>query len=189
MDTGYILSDDSKVEMVATLQDDGLMHCIFGVREVASGEVDAKGCLIYAGATSGNRNTLYAQFRSKQNAFSSTMADLYGRKCVYGVKTGGWVAKDFSTDEFPVVKSGTLNSSGHVTDVYSLYLFVLNNVGSAGADKASFRMYRLRIYEGDTLAMELLPHVDNGEVCLRDTVTGNILRNSGTGSFTFGTDE
>ena len=69
----------------------------------------------------------------------------------------------------------------------SLYLFGLNTNGSAYISPA-FSAYRFRIYESGTLLHEFVPWQENGVVCMRDTVTGTLFYNAGTGAFTYGTD-
>jgi hypothetical protein len=51
------------------------------------------------------------------------------------------------------------------------------------------KLYRFRIYESGTLIHEYIPHIDSNDVvCLKDTQTGNLFYNAGTGVFTYGTD-
>lgn len=66
--------------------------------------------------------------------------------------------------------------------------FLFWNEGAA-TNYAYMKFYRLRIYEDDTLVHEFVPWTDeNDVVCIKDTVTGDLKYNGGTGVFTRGTD-
>ena len=62
-------------------------------------------------------------------------------------------------------------------------------MGSAlGVCACVMKLYRFRIFESDILVHEFIPWQDNGVACLKDTVTGDIKYNAGTGDFVYGTD-
>lgn len=72
-----------------------------------------------------------------------------------------------------------------------MFVFGLNDGGSLNsATLCKMKLYRVRIYEGDNLVHEFIPWIDSNDVvCLKDTITGNLKYNAGTGVFTYGTDE
>lgn len=83
-----------------------------------------------------------------------------------------------------------ITNSGAAACQIPMWIFDCNYQGSHNSliGYCIAKLYSFRIYESGTLVMELLPHQENGVVCLRDTVSGNLFYNQGTGSFTFGTD-
>lgn len=184
IDTGYIPTLYSRIEAVATVPDDNITHTIFGVRDAASGNADAKGVLMYAGTTGSNRNKLFCQFSGTQESFDGSMAGFFGAKTVYRLCRGRYSV--FNGPWYMV--AGTLSTGSAVTTTRSLYLLNLHNVDTVGV-AFSCKLYRFRIYEDDTLTMELIPWVDgNNVVCMKDTVSGNLFYNAGTGSFVYGID-
>lgn len=85
---------------------------------------------------------------------------------------------------------GAYNGKDPLTG-YNIYLFSLNANGSeyGSGTRCKAKLYRFRIYESGTLVHEYIPHIDSQDVvCLKDTQTGNLFYNAGTGVFTYGTD-
>lgn len=184
IDTGYIPTLNTRIEIVAKVPNTGIINCLVGVRDVADGGPRAKAVIIYAGAASSNINTLYCQFSGSQDSFSGVMANFFGKKTIYRIKRGNYLLADGQWN----YNANTPSTGSSVTSTRSLYLFALHNVDSVEAPCPCF-LYRARFYENDTLAMELLPWVDgNNVVCLKDTISGNLIYNSGTGDFVYGTD-
>ena len=187
IDTGYIPTLNTQIEVIANVPSNtGVVNCLFGVRDVASGFPEAKAVLMYAGATGSNANKLYAQFSGNQGEFSNAMTSYFGKKIAYRMKygkavlTGGGLQWDCN--------SFSLTTGSSVTSTRSIYLFALHNIDAVGTP-CPYSLYRVRFYEGDVLGMELIPWTDeNNVVCLKDTVSGNLLYNSGTGNFVYGTD-
>lgn len=80
---------------------------------------------------------------------------------------------------------GTSFYSGHA------YLFTLNNNGVPGASSYSInRIYYFQMFRNGVLTQNLIPARRNSDNVLGmyDTVTGDFLTNSGTGTFTAGAD-
>ena len=68
----------------------------------------------------------------------------------------------------------------------NLFLGAYNN-GSAAANFAKCKYYGFKRYNGNTLVMDLRPCLDDdGVPCMYDGVSGNYLRNAGTGTFGYG---
>ena len=185
IDTGYIPTLNTRIELVAKVPNNtGVVNCLFGVRDEASGDPSAKGLLFYAGSTASNANTLYCQFSGSQDAYSGIMANFFNKKTIYRIKLGNYLLADSQWD----YRASEISAGSSVTNTRSIYLFALHNVNSVGTPCPYF-LYRARFFENDVLAMELLPWVDdNNVVCLKDTISGNLLYNSGTGNFVYGTD-
>ena len=73
------------------------------------------------------------------------------------------------------------NTTGEST--YNLYLFAMNNVGSASLFVKA-RLYSCKVYEGDMLIRDLVPSKDaNGTIGLYDKITNIFFTNKGTGIF------
>ena len=68
---------------------------------------------------------------------------------------------------------------------YSMYLFALNNAGTA-TFFSKMRVYSCQIYNNGTLIRDFIPCINaNGEVGLYDTVNKKFYGNKGTGVFTY----
>lgn len=87
-----------------------------------------------------------------------------------------------------IVQSPVSSQNGAIN--YPLWILDNNEMGSHNPyiGYCVAKLYSFQIFESNTLVMELLPHQETGVVCLRDTVSGNLFYNQGTGNFTFGTD-
>ena len=73
---------------------------------------------------------------------------------------------------------------------YSMYLFTLNQAGTAHTSMAKIRLYSCKIYDNDVLVRDFVPDVDdNNVVCLYDKVTQTYFYNQGTGDFTLVTSD
>lgn len=73
------------------------------------------------------------------------------------------------------------NTTGEST--YNLYLFAMNNIGSASLFVKA-RLYSCKVYEGDMLIRDLVPSKDaNGTIGLYDKITNIFFTNKGTGIF------
>lgn len=69
---------------------------------------------------------------------------------------------------------------------YSMYIFAVNNKGSAYKN-ASISLKYMKIWDDGTLVFDLIPVLDENNVaCLYNKVTGTYLYNAGTGEFIAG---
>lgn len=83
-----------------------------------------------------------------------------------------------------VVTSGTAPED--YTCDYTMYLFAINNSGSAYKN-ASISLHYMKIWDDGTLVFDLIPVLDENNVaCLYNKVTGTYLYNAGTGDFVAG---
>lgn len=82
----------------------------------------------------------------------------------------------------------TLTNYTFQSDCY-LTLFGYNNGGSITAAPGSPQIYYMKIYDGNTLAMDLIP-VRKGQVgYMYDKISRQLLANAGTGDFILGLDK
>lgn len=82
------------------------------------------------------------------------------------------------------------SSTGTPTQ-FPIHLFSLNQGGTdnAGLTGCKMKFYQFSIFEGNELVHNYIPWVDAQHiVCLKDTATGNIKYNSGSGLFVYGSD-
>lgn len=119
----------------------------------------------------------------------------------YGNKSGGTWIKTGRMAEGTVYKIEYRKNDVYIDDVfavtltnytfqgdYYLTLFGLNNGGSLTAAAGSPQIYYMKIYDGDTLALDLIP-VRKGQVgYMYDKVSNQMLANAGTGDFILGND-
>lgn len=78
--------------------------------------------------------------------------------------------------------------SGHMENLYDLYLFAENYTGKAQSF-SKYRLYSFQIYDNDVLVRDFVPcvHTD-GTVGLYDSVTKEFYTNAGSGVFTAGAE-
>lgn len=76
-----------------------------------------------------------------------------------------------------------INANTTRESTYNLYLFAMNNIGSASLFVKA-RLYSCKVYEGDMLIRDLVPSKDaNGTIGLYDKITNIFFTNKGTGIF------
>lgn len=179
IDTGYIPSANSRFEVIANVsQNNSVWAVILGARD-------------------GNANACWLGGKYQSNnriIYNWGIADVdyndggihVGKKTRYRMYSQG--LDIYPNDRFTSV--GVPYTGGTITSTNSIYLFTLNiGSGDFGSDtRCNMKLYRFRVFEGDTLLHEFVPWQENGVACLKDTVTGNIKYNAGTGSFVYGVD-
>lgn len=186
IDTGYVPIDTSRLEAVAeigTQSNSDTYATVLGIRNNTS-------------ATNGNMVWVYAKYNgtyalgfvwdSSDRTNIATSSSVYvGSKVEIVVSRGNAYAKTLNG----TIVGGVQGVSSY-TKTYSLGLFNLKSAGTIGSATAcKMKLYRFRIYESDTLVHDFVPWKDGSDVvCLKDTVTGDLKYNAGTGTFTFGTD-
>lgn len=111
----------------------------------------------------------------------------FNRKTFFRVEAGRFEAQNDNGETYVLPM---IINSGATTCPVPMWIFDNNENGSHNSliGYCIAKLYSFRIFESNTLVMELLPHQENGVACLRDTVSGNLFYNQGTGDFTFGTD-
>ena len=104
------------------------------------------------------------------------------------ISSSNTIEMTIGVSEVVVNNSSISISRDSFTSSYPLYLFAMNNVGTVGF-KSKTKMYNLKIVEGNTTILDLVP-VRVGQVgYMRDKISGKLYGNSGTGSFTLGPDK
>ena len=100
----------------------------------------------------------------------------------------------FTQDNGQFYIDGTLKSSLSTTNtlatgVYPMYLFTNNNTGETQLRGQDVKLYGCKIYSAGSLVRDYIPVKDgNGVACLYDKVEEKFYYNSGTGTFTAGTE-
>lgn len=183
INTGYSVKDNSKFEVIANPSTTQSPYgTIFGTRASNDDSPSSRSCIL---ATAWSSNFGNVNWGSGINRLTNLDK---GNKTKYVVtKTRGMAMESESIEG--IIGFTVTNSTQSATKA-SLMIFTLGINGSdyGGQTHCNMKLYRFRIYEGDTLIHEYLPWQDNGVVCLKDTVTGNLFYNSGTGDFVYGTD-
>lgn len=180
INTGYTIAANTRFEVVANVPDNSSSYpALFGERTGTSNEV-----VIFVEFGGGGIGMIWA---NGDGSFTPNFWDrgYIGKKCEYVLGAAGEVGiRDADNYGF----KGTRNTG--TGGSLPVYLFVLNENNSPNSvTYCVAKLYRFRVYEGDTLVMELLPFVDGNNVaCLKDTVSENLFYNAGSGSFTYGTD-
>ena len=188
IDTGYFVTDTSKFELVANVSSTNASYAsMFGTRVNSGTSASALGAFFWAKHGGSKR------FTADWGVGQTNLVELPPSNFMYDVKNEYTLYKNIAgvyTKSLGQFKH-YINPAKTPTNQYPIYLFNLDEAGHEyGADtRCTMKLYRFRIFEGESLVMELLPYEDNGDVCLKDTVTGNLFKNAGTGSFVFGRDE
>ena len=180
INTEYVINQNSKIEVVANVPDNSLSYpTIFGSRNNSSNEV-----VIYSEFGGGNIAMVWANGDS--SFFSRYGRSHIGKKSLFSMEGNGDIQLK-TVDGYGFKLNGTPGSS---LSSLPIYVFALNDNGNPnGVTYCSMKLYRIRIFESDTLLHEYVPYIDGSNiVCLRNTVTGDLKYNAGTGTFAYGTD-
>lgn len=184
IDTGYIASDDSKFELMAEFPSSNQSYaCAFGVRDSGGDSAATASCLIFARY---NAAAIVANFGSSAITLQNGNAT-YLKKTKYILIKGNISA----LTEDDVILGTLFTSSVSASSTNSIYIFGLDQGGSnyGSITNCTMKFYRLKIWESNILVHEFVPWKDSNDiVCLKDTVTGDLKYNSGTGVFIYGTD-
>ena len=183
IDTGHTIAADTKIEIVANIDDSyGNFPDIFGTRiDYGNNEVS----LLWLNR--GSSRSLFAW-----NNRTSPGEIQFDRTPYSGNKTLIIASKDglrLERADWWIANGYTNTYASTPVNQYPLFIFCLNDGGSANsATLCKMKLYRCRIFNGATLVHEFVPWQENGVACLKDTVTGNLKYNAGTGNFAYGTD-
>lgn len=187
IDTGYLVSDTSRFELVANVNSTNAQYAsMFGTRTGSAQTSSVLGAFFWAKLN--GVSTFTADWGAGQTQLNNLppSSSIYGVKAIYGLSKYNAIINNQALGSF----GKYINSVVVPTNQYPLYLFNLDEAGHeyGAATRCSMKLYRFRVYEDDALVMELLPYEDNGEACLKDSITGTLYKNAGTGAFTFGVD-
>lgn len=186
IDTGYIVHDNSMFDVVYTSSSSQPSYpTLFGVRDNDSGATAGR-CTFFVKHSTGAQRGSFAWGTADTNADFPSRMYLSGKKqkCVFSKGFLSVKQEDENAMAFDFV------SDYSASNTRSIYICTLNQGGADYGAATHFRgkLYRFRIYEGNTLVHEFVPWQESGVTCLKDTVTGNFLYNAGTGDFVYGTD-
>lgn len=179
INSGYSPTANTKFEVIADVPDNTTGYpALIGERTATSNEV-----VIYAEFGGGNLGLVWANGDSA--ATSDNVKQYYiGQKCKYVLSSDGFRCV-INTGGYGFLSEKAAGTFATLP----IFVFVLNDNGSPNAVTfCTAKLYRFRIYEDDVLVHEFIPWQENGVACLKDTVTGNIKYNAGTGDFVYGTD-
>lgn len=168
VDTGFKPSYNSRV--VADVSGiPASAQYLYGVRDTASGTA-ARQFGIYRSSATAIRSDYFGSNKSL------SISDASGRTTI---DQNGNVVNLFGS-----TITNTAVSSGQCTN--ALYIFALNNVGTA-ATFSSYKLHSCQIYDNGTLTRDYVPCItDGGEVGLYDDLNGVFYGNAGTGVFIAG---
>lgn len=167
IDTKYICSNDTKIEINFVISNFDTRNALFGVIDsnVGTGSYfyswiynkklqlrfGAGGKTMSAELETGQR---YVLIQGKQKA------------SVNDVELGGW-------------------SNALTATTNSIFLMALRN-NTAASYQFKGRIYSFKIYENDILVMDLTPVLDSSKVpCFYDKISNEFLYNKGTGKFLY----
>lgn len=135
-----------------------------------------------------------------RTAYKNTAFGLWIQDTYYQTDYGNYADKMnvTTTGDVIVIKDKNVtsmsNSDVKVTSTvstfqcgYTMFLFTLNQAGTAHASMSSIRLYSCAIYDDDTLVRNFVPcKNESGVIGLYDTVGLKFYKNAGTGEFTGG---
>ena len=182
IDTGYFLTNNSEIEITAAFIHTGAYPALFGARNgynngscfIRPGDSGVQILGVSWGSAAVDTSQVY-----------NKSLQLFGKKTIYRLSQGRIDAA--TIDGYGL--GFDFNKSGSPSSTYPLYVFAFNDAGSVGGSLCTMKFYNLIIRENGTVVMNLMPHVDGNNIaCLRDTVSGNLFYNAGTGDFVYGTD-
>lgn len=180
INTGYTVTTGTRIEIVANVPDNSMSYpALFGARNNTSNEI-----VIFV--EYGGRNIAMV-WANGDSGFDPLFwgRGYIGKKCEYILGQNGVTGiRDKDNYGFKGIRTTGTGTS------QPLYIFALNENGSPNSVTfCTAKLYRMRIYENDTLVHEYVPWTDgNDVVCLKDTVTDVLKYNSGTGVFVRGSD-
>lgn len=181
IDTGYIPSENTRFELVATFLDNQPDYSMMlGARDAREG-IEGNPVIFGPGTT-----YFILGWGSVKLSTGISSTPYKNKKAVYIINNLGYgVNTEFNRPcgfgEYSGLSPLTSNS---------IYIFSLNAAGSEyGVNtRCKAKLYRLRIFENNLLVHEYIPWQENGIACLKDTVASEIKYNAGTGNFVYGTD-
>lgn len=172
IDTKYICSENTKIEIDFSISAYSIFHSLFGA----------------AGTKATNR--FVAQLY-KMEEIQARIGDT-GKRISFKFEIG---------QRYVLIQSKqTLNLNGtelgdwtndnmrFAKDTDSLFLMAINNKTPTNSYTYLFkgRIYGFKIYESNILAMDLIPVLDSNKVpCMYDKISNEFLYNKGTGEFLY----
>ena len=177
INTGYILKATDKVEVTVSMQGSGQYNGVFGARKGNS----STNCYALFGRFGSANKFCYA--RTDNEKQGSTIQT----NTVYDVTTTGstCTVKQGSTTVETITSTGTINGCANPCG-----LFVLNTDSGTGFTKDTYgymKIYSFKITNSSNeVVMDLVPVRDGTTGYMYDTVSGELMTNTGT--FLYGSD-
>lgn len=178
IDTGIVLNSKATITTVGQFMSVSSPNPITMWGFMGSNNMPRWGCSVY-----NNMWLMDLNFTASQGAANTN-------KHTFVNETNGTTTYDSLVDGVPLYEQKGLNSpQTYTSNVLSAYIFARNNTNTAG-NFSSSRIYNFNIVQDDVEVINLIPARRNSDNVLGmyDTVTGNFLTNSGTGTFTAGAD-
>ena len=179
IDTGVLPTSNTKIVTTATILSKGCGVCVS--RWTDSPQSDTFG--IYTG---GSSQLVFYYGNCASNYYisipTSTIA-VTNKKYTYTLSREKLNVSEKNTSKY----NNVVTFDNNISSTCTLYAFNFNNKGSALVD-GTCRIYRLLIYEGDTLIRDFIPVRKNQEGCLYDVVNKKLYKNQGSGNFIIGQD-
>ena len=187
IDTGYKVKDNTRIEVVADIPTSNNQYAtLFGTRATNGESQPSDQCCVMFAKYNNAFKVNWGSSLIDLMASQATTIFFYDYKALYTFKKGNAVA-----DTGETVIGIPFTATGSATQAYNLYLLNLDQAGSSYGSVTGCiaKIYSVKIYEGDTLVMNLTPFIDSNNVaCFKDLVSGNLLYNAGSGTFTYGED-
>lgn len=172
IDTKYICSEDTKIEIDFSVSAYSIFHSLFGT----------------AGTKATNR--FVAQLYKMEEIQARIGVDVkqipfefeIGQR--YVLIQSKWALNVNDTE----LGDWTNDNTRFTKDANSLYLMAINNKTPTNSYTYLFkgRIYSFKIYESNILAMDLIPVLDSSRVpCFYDKISNKFLYNKGTGEFSY----
>ena len=171
-DTGIILTQNHKAEMLISHFDTSIQRMVFGSRSSAT----ENNFSIVSGPVGGVMS-IVTDF---DNYTNNRLAYTVGENESFNISISNKKLKINSLEQ-DVSTYNTFETPG------TAYLFNGNGNYPAGYQNAIMRLYYCKIYQNDVLIRDYVPAVDaNNVVCLYDKVNKEAIYNRGTGDFIAG---
>lgn len=177
INTGYVPSTNTKVEIrIGGVNDSSFVNTSGGWFIGTRTGYNNRGFGTYYNPS---EQVLYGAFGNQQTGFSVTKTSFYNKEHTIVIDKSGLYLNG--------AKGISFNNS--FNGQYPLYLFTINLAG-ARANRCSFKLYGLKIWQDGALVRDYIPVLDmNNAACLYDKETEQLFYNSGTGEFNYATIE
>lgn len=186
IDTGIVLNSVATIEMVAQLNTSSVtgVTSFWGfIGPSSSGSIPRWTTAIY-----GNKWLMDLNITQWDYSNADTNKHTFVNSSFYNNNDLCYQATIDGVDVFQSAQV-VIDPEAYGTNTLKAYLFARNN-GSGVTSYVNGKIYQFKITQNDILVINLIPCKRNSDNVLGmyDTVTGNFLTNSGTGTFTAGSE-
>ena len=177
----YIPKSNTRIVTTVNMNPDGVTgtwKAVFGVGNWSNGWVNRL-CFFSKG------NEFMTLSLSGETAATS---NVWNQKVIIDVNNSAGNAKVYDAAD-GTTELSSIDATPHTTFAYPLYVFAQNKAGSIDCQNPSLIMYDMKIYEGETLVMDLVPVVDGeGNGGLKNKVTGTVYTSANSTNFELSAD-